>query len=405
MAEQQLVLIDRGSRWTRSTLLAAMVLTGLSMRTAAVTVGPVLEEVESGLHVTPAAAGVITTLPVICFAGIGTIAPRLARHIGEHLLVVTSMALMTIGLVLRAIASSLAPFIAASVLALCGGAITNVLMPSLVKRHYPDRIGTMTAVYTTALAVGATAGSALTVPISDLAGDTNGWRWGIGAWAVLSALAVLPWLMTLRGDDPDTSQAPHLPVWRLRSSQTAWMMTLFFAGQSMQAYIAFGWFASYLRDQGISETHAGILIAFYAALSIPTSAIMPMLAIRGQRPLVVALAACYLVGYVGLLTAPVGGSWAWMFFIGVGAGMFPLVLTMFGLRTRAPEATVALAAFTQGVGYVLAGTGPLLVGVLLGQPHNWNWLFVLLFTALGVATVAGLLAGRPRFIEDEVRLS
>jgi CP family cyanate transporter-like MFS transporter len=261
VAEQQLVLIDRGSRWTRSTLLAAMVLTGLSMRTAAVTVGPVLEEVESGLHVTPAAAGVITTLPVICFAGIGTIAPRLARHIGEHLLVVTSMALMTIGLVLRAIASSLAPFIAASVLALCGGAITNVLMPSLVKRHYPDRIGTMTAVYTTALAVGATAGSALTVPISDLAGDTNGWRWGLGAWAVLSALAVLPWLITLRGDDPDTSQAPHLPVWRLRSSQTAWMMTLFFAGQSMQAYIAFGWFASYLRDQGISETHAGILIA------------------------------------------------------------------------------------------------------------------------------------------------
>ena len=65
-------------------------------------------------------------------------------------------------------------------------------MPSLVKRHYPDRIGTMTAVYTTALAVGATAGSALTVPISDLAGDTNGWRWGLGAWAVLSALAVLP---------------------------------------------------------------------------------------------------------------------------------------------------------------------------------------------------------------------
>ena len=68
-----------------------------------------LEEVESGLHVTPAVAGVITTLPVVCFAGIGTTAPRLARHIGEHLLVVTSMALMTIGLVLRAIASSLAP--------------------------------------------------------------------------------------------------------------------------------------------------------------------------------------------------------------------------------------------------------------------------------------------------------
>jgi MFS transporter, CP family, cyanate transporter len=403
--EQRVLTAEPTSRLARWTLLAAMVLTGLSMRTAAITVGPVLDEVESGLHTTSAAAGVITTLPVICFAGIGTTAPRLARHIGEHLLVVVSMALMTVGLVLRAMAGSIGLFLGASVLALCGGAITNVLMPSLVKRHYPDRIGTMTAMYTTALAIGATAGSALTVPISDLAGGSTGWRWGLGVWAVLSALAILPWLITLRGDQPDTTSAPHLPVWRLIHSPTAWTMTLFFAGQSMQAYIAFGWFASYLRDHGISETHAGILIAFYAALSIPTSAIMPTLAVRGQRPLVLALAGCYLVGYLGLLIAPLDASWAWMLLIGVGAGMFPLALTMFGLRTRRPEATVALSAFAQGVGYVLAGTGPLLVGVLLGQPHNWTWLFVLLFTALAVATVAGLLAARPRFIEDEVPVS
>src|SRR4029077_9583025 len=101
------VLIDRDSRLARWTLLAAMCLTGLSMRTAAITVRPVLEEAESGLHVTPAVAGVITTLPVVCFAGIGTIAPRLARHFGEHLLVVTSIALMTSRLVLRAIPDSL----------------------------------------------------------------------------------------------------------------------------------------------------------------------------------------------------------------------------------------------------------------------------------------------------------
>jgi CP family cyanate transporter-like MFS transporter len=403
VAGQQFVLTD-AARVTRRpgwVLLAAMVLTGLSMRTAAITVGPVLEEVESGLHVTTAAAGVITTLPVICFAAIGVTAPRLARVVGEHLLVVTSMAVMTVGLVLRAFAGSLWPFLVASVLALCGGAVTNVIMPSLVKRHYPDRIGSMTAVYTTALAIGATAGSALTVPIGDLAGGTDGWRWGLGAWAVLSALSVLPWLFTLRGDRPDDTDQPHLPIRRLLRSPTAWFVTLFFAGQSMQAYVAFGWFATYLRDHGISETQAGVLIAFYAALSIPTSAVMPTLAVRGQRSLVLGLAGCYLVGYVGLLLAPVSGSWVWMLLIGTGAGMFPLVLTMFGLRTRTPEATIALAAFAQSIGYVLAGTGPLLVGVLLGRPHDWTGPFALLFVALAVGTTAGLLAARPRYVEDE----
>lgn len=377
-----------------------MVLTGLSMRTAAITVGPVLSEVEAGLGVTSAAAGVITTLPVLCFAAIGAVAPRLSRHLGEHLLVVASMAVMTAGLLLRAVAGSLWPFLLASVLALCGGAITNVLMPSLVKRHYPDRIGPMTALYTTALAVGATAGSAFTVPISDAGGS---WRWGLGAWAALSAVAVFPWLLTLRGDRPETAGRAHLPVWRLARSPTAWMLTLLFAGQSLQAYVAFGWFATFLRDHGISETRAGILVAFYAALSIPMSALMPTLAVRGQRRLVLGLCSCYLAGYIGLLVAPVGGAWVWMLLVGVAAGLFPLVLTMFGLRTRTPDVTVALAAFAQGVGYLLAGTGPLLVGVLLGRPHDWSRPFALLFVALGVTVVAGMFAARPRYVDDEVR--
>jgi MFS transporter, CP family, cyanate transporter len=402
VAGQQLVLSSRGRPTGRAgwALLAAMVLTGLSMRTAAITIGPVLSDVEAGLGVTSAAAGLITTLPTVCFAAIGAVAPRLARHVGEHLLVVISMAVMTAGLVLRAVAGSLWPFLLASVLALCGGAITNVLMPSLVKRHYPDRIGPMTALYTTALAVGATAGSALTVPISDAAG---GWRWGLGSWAVLSAVAVLPWLLMLRGDRPDAATSTHVAIWRLAGSPTAWALTVLFAGQSLQAYVAFGWFATFLRDHGVSETRSGILVAFYAALSIPTSALMPTLAVRGQRRLILGCCSCYLAGYVGLLVAPVGGAWVWMLLVGVGSGLFPLVLTMFSLRTRTADATVALAAFAQGVGYLLAGTGPLLVGVLLGRPHDWSAPFTMLFVVLGVTAVAGMFASRPRYVDDEVR--
>ena len=158
---------DRRHGWL---LVAALVLTGLSMRTAVTSVGAVLDDLQAGLHMSSGVSGVVTTLPVICFALIGAATPRLAHRFGAHLLLVLSLVAMTAGLLARAAVGSIWAFVLLSVLALSGGAIANVLMPTLVKRHFPDRIGRMTAVYTTALAVGTTAAAGLTVPFGSLGG-------------------------------------------------------------------------------------------------------------------------------------------------------------------------------------------------------------------------------------------
>ena len=381
--------------------MVAMILTGLTMRTAVTSVGAVLADLRAGLHVASGLAGVITTLPVICFGLIGTATPRLAHHVGEHLLLIVSLLLMTLGLVLRAVAGTVWLFLLLSVLALSGGAISNVLMPGLVKRHFPSRIGAMTATYTTAMAIGLTAAAGLSVPLGHLT-SPDGWRLGLGAWAVLSALAVLPWLPSLRGDRPEEGAPRALPASRLVRSPTSWALAFFFGAQSFQAYVAFGWFATFLRDHGASAGHAGLLVAFFSALSIPVSIVTPLLALRGQRLLVVVLTVSYLIAYIGMALAPLGGAWVWMLLAGIGSGMFPLALTMIGLRTRDAETTGALSAFSQGVGYLFAGTGPLLVGVLLGATNNWSAPFALLFVVLGVAAVAGWIAARDRYVDDEL---
>ena len=140
----------------------------------------------------------ITTLPVICFAGLGALTPRLARRFGAAPAARgVAGASATVGTGARAGRLRLA-VPAAQLLALSGGAVSNVLMPALVKAHFPDRIGAMTAVYTTALAVGTTAGAGLTVPIGDLGG---GWRVRPrrrGRCSVV--IAIVPWLPTLRRD-------------------------------------------------------------------------------------------------------------------------------------------------------------------------------------------------------------
>ena len=387
---------DRRHRWL---LVAALLLTGLSMRTAVTSVGAVLDDLQDGLHMSSGVSGVVTTLPVICFALIGAATPRLAHRYGGHLLLVISLVAMTAGLLARAAVGSIWAFVLLSVLALSGGAIANVLMPTLVKRHFPDRIGRMTAVYTTALAVGTTAAAGLTVPFGSIG---NGWRTGLGSWALFSAVAVLPWLPTLRHDRPEPGAQRGLSANALLRSPTAWALTVFFAFQSFQAYIAFGWFAKFMHAHGVTSGTAGAMVAVLSAMTIPVSMVVPSMAASRHRVLLIWLTVCYLVAYVGLAVAPVGGAWVWMVLVGIGSGQFPLALTMIGLRSRTSDTTAALSAFVQAIGYVVAGTGPLLFGVLNGLTHGWALPLSLLFIALAFAFAAGWRAAVPRFVDDEL---
>jgi CP family cyanate transporter-like MFS transporter len=372
------------------------------MRTAVTSVGAVLDALQAGLHTSSGVAGVITTLPVICFAVIGVLAPRLSFRFGAHQLLVVALVLMTAGLVGRALVSSVWAFILLSVLALSGGAVSNVLLPSLVKKHFPDEIGRMTAVYTTALAIGATAAAGLTVPIGDLG---NRWRLGLGSWALLSALAVLPWLPTLRADRPDPNAAARLSMRHMAHSRTAWVLAIFFAFQSFQAYITFGWFAKFMHAHGVTNATAGAMVAVLTALGIPVSIVAPNISAQRHRLAIHVLSGCLLIAYVGLAVAPIGGAWLWMVLAGIGGGMFPLALTMIGLRSRTPEMTGALSAFMQSIGYAIAGTGPLLFGVLYGTTHAWALPLMLLFIALGLSWTAALVASRPTFVDDELAAS
>jgi CP family cyanate transporter-like MFS transporter len=391
---------SRSQAWL---VVTALALTGLSMRTAVTSVGAELSDIQDALHASGAVAGVITTLPVICFAGLGAVTPRLTRRLGAHRLVVFALVASTLGLALRPVWSNAAAFALLSVLALAGGAMSNVVLPSLVKEHFPHRVGAMTALYTTALAVGTTAAAGLSVPIGDAAGS---WRVGLAAWAVLCGLAVLPWLPTLRGDHAAIGTTGHVvALASLVRSRTAWALTVFFATQSMQAYIAFGWFARFLDDHGVSHGTAGAMVAVLSAVGIPVSLVAPRVSVHRHRPVLVAFGSCSLASYVGLAVAPVGGAWAWMVLAGIGGGMFPIALVLLVLRTRTGATTAALSAFVQVIGYVVAGCGPLLFGALFGATDSWALPLTVLFVALGISMCAAWPATAHRYVDDELAAS
>ncbi|MDM4722021.1 MFS transporter [Micromonospora sp. WMMA1363] len=385
-------------------VLVGMLLVAVNLRAAVTSLGALLDEVRTGLGLSGAMAGLVTTLPTIAFAGLGALTPWLVRRVAPARVLVVAMLALAAGQVLRVVTGSALVFVLTSALALAGIAVANILLPMLVKQHFPGRTGLVTGAYTMALTVGTTVASASAVPVAHAFGS---WRVGLGIWAGLAAVAVLPWVPLALRAGAVTWRAARTATTttRVRPARTrlGWAMAVYFGTQSLSGYAIMGWLAQLFRDAGYRPETAGLLLAGVTALGVPIALLMPTLAgrMRTLRPLVLSLTAASTLAYLGLALAPHGGAMLWVALLAVGQGAFPLVLTTIGLRARTAEGTVALSAFAQSVGYVIAALGPLLVGVLYEATAGWTAPIGFLLAALTVQTGAGLVIARPRYVEDE----
>jgi CP family cyanate transporter-like MFS transporter len=281
-----------------------------------------------------------------------------------------------------------------------------VLLPGLVKRYFPGRTGLLVGAYSTALGLGGAAAAVGAQPIADAADAAGaaGWRWALGVWAVPALIAAVVWLRVPAA--PGASRTTHTAV-RMRAlvhSHTALALTGFLGIQALQAYVVIGWSAQYLRDAGLGAATAGLLLGLNSVVGLPISAVVPSLTVRPwlQRPLLLGFLTCYAAGWTGLWLIPTAAPWLWMGLLGVGMGSFSMVLTLIGLRARTPETTAALSTVTQGWGYVIAGIGPLLVGVLRGITGGYAGMFVLVLTGVAGLGVTGWISTRQRYVDDEV---
>ncbi|MEU4688170.1 MFS transporter [Actinoplanes sp. NPDC023714] len=385
-------------RQGRLFILIALLLAAVNLRLAVTSVGPVLTELRTGLGMSTTVAGLLTSVPVVCFAAIGLAAPRLARRFGAARVILGGIALLTAGLATRSFAPDSVTFLLLSAVALAGIALVNVLLPSVVKDHFPHQVGTVTGLYTVALNIGATAAAAATVPLTGAFGDD--WRLGLACWALAAVVALPPWLMIARdgAKTHDPGQKPSSV--RVTRHPVAWALAVYFGMQSTAAYVIIGWLPQIFRDAGISAEMAGLLFATTSFLGVPLGFALSSLAgrIRSQSAIAVALGLFGIAGWGGLLLSPSGAPWLWAILLGVANTAFPLVLTMIALRGSSPATVVKLSAFAQSVGYLIAIPGPFVVGALHDATDSWKAPLAVMVALTVPQMIAGALAGRNRQI-------
>lgn len=382
-------------------VLGALLLLAVNLRPTAAAPGPVLITLRADLGLSASVAGLLTSLPVVCFAVFGGAAPALANRWGPHRVVVGGLGALVVGQVVRLLATDSVTFLVASVLALAGMALCNVLLPSLVKLHFPQHLGLVTACYSTALTGGLMLAAMLTAP---LAQQLGGWRHAFWAWVLLAVAALGPWLALLaydRGHRPSLGAA-RISLGRVARTPLAWFMAVFFGFQSGGAYTVAGWLASVYAEAGYSQGVSGLYLGIATGVAVPLGFVLPAYIARRPSPyaVIIALSLCGVAGYGGLLLAPRAAPGLWATLIAFGTSHFPIFLAFMGLRAHTSEGTAALSAFAQSVGYLLAIPWPLLAGVLRGATGSFDATLVMLIAMLVPLTVMGLLAARPMFLED-----
>lgn len=379
-------------------LTVAVVLTALNLRPAITSVGPLLPEMRGALGASDTWAGILTTLPGLCFAAAGLAAPWLSRRIGLGRTVSAALLILVAGLLIRVCDGPLV-VLGGTLVATAGIALINVLIPVIIRGSFPAQVGLMTGIYTAALQGGGALGSAVTPVLDDALG---GWRSALGAWSALALLALAAWVVGARGFDRPGAAAPAATTKgrSLLRSKLAWTVTLFFGTQSFLAYVVMGWLPEVLIENGTSETRAGLLLGLISLIAVPISLIVSPLAARrdSQSGWIVGLGVLGMAGILGLLIAPAAAPLLWSVLVGLGMSVFSLALTVIALRARDAQDTASLSGMAQGFGYLLAGVGPFMFGLLHQVSGGWTVPWLMMLGVYLVQTLAGALAGRNRYV-------
>ncbi|WP_342569972.1 MFS transporter [Paenibacillus sp. FSL R5-0749] len=385
-------------------IILGIIVIAANLRTPLTSVGPLVGFIRDDVHISNTLAGLITTVPLLVFALLSPLVPKLGRRYGVERIILIALILLTVGIVIRSLSGAVNLFIGTAVLGFAI-AVCNVLLPSIIKRDFPNKIGSMTGVYSISMNLSGAIASGISVPLAITAGLK--WQGALAVWGILSFVSILCWLPQLRNQTDQTAKTSQqmasndVNVWR---SPLAWQVTIFMGIQSMVFYVLIAWLPEILKQQGIESNQSGWYLSIMQLAMLPFTFIVPVIAGRmsSQRLLVVITTILLLTGTLGLLYGSSNIILLWIIILGIGGGFaFSLAMMFFGLRTENAHQAAELSGMAQSIGYLLAALGPALIGYLHDATNSWNLPLFILLGASILLFLVGIGAANNRFVGSQ----
>lgn len=380
-------------------LMAAIAIIALNLRPSISGIGPLISEIRLDTGLSNTLLGMLTTLPVLAFGIFSVLTPLFTRRLGTEGTMAFALVILTAGILLRVIPDLFALYLGTLILGI-GIALGNVLLPGIVKKKFPKKFGLVTGIYSSMLGIGAAIAAGISVPLSENAG--LGWRWSLGAWAILSFIAFLAWFPQLSENIPAVARRNlRSSIKELGKSRIAWMVAIFVGLQSLTFYTIIAWLPEILQERGMNASTAGWMLAMVQGTGVIGTFVFPAWASNRQRQRlpVVILVLIEMVSLAGLMIPTLYLTPLLVSILGFSlGGSFGMALLFIGMRTRGTDSANELSGMAQSVGYTLAATGPALFGGIYDLSQNWLIPLIFLFLIAFAKLATGWRAGYNEFV-------
>ncbi|HLR14343.1 MAG TPA: MFS transporter [Bacillota bacterium] len=390
------------SRLYIAILIIGIIFVSFNLRPGITSVGPLMGMIRDDFGLVNWSVAFLTSLPLLAFAAMSPIVPSLGNRYSNERIMLFGLLLLIAGIGIRSISVVSLLFIGTACIGL-GIAICNVLLPGVIKEHFPAKVTLMTSIYSTTMGVFAAIASGLSIPIATKIGW--GWPFALLIWTIPAMLAVIIWmyLSKVTNANRDTGlqyvTKSDRRIWR---SPLAWQVALYMGLQSSLFYVTITWLPEMLFDFGVERSTAGWLLSYTQIIGMPASLTVPIIAgkLKSQAPLVIMLSTSVIIGYTGLLignSLPILVISTTLIGITLG-GSFALALTFLAIRARNAKHAAYLSGMAQSIGYLIAACGPIFIGFLYDVTHAWTFPLITLIGIAVLVLIFGLKAGQDRFV-------
>jgi CP family cyanate transporter-like MFS transporter len=363
----------------------AIVLTGLNLRPALAAIGPLLDLIRGDIGLSFRAAGLATTLPVVMM-GVFALGGGLVYRLGLRRGILIGLSAILLACAGRLFIAGTAGLLVSALAAGAGIGIVQVLMPGFIKRYFPAHVDRLMGLYVTSIMGGA----ALAAIAAPALAPALGWRGALALGGVPAAIAIVAWLASAPADPRASAAQAATPARRgVFGCRRAWTLALVFGIETGCYTLLLAWLAPYYLQLGWSAQDAGALLAGLTLCEVAAGLLVASLAPRwtDRRIPLVGFLLSGAAGFACLIAAPDALAWVAVILLGFGIGaLFPLTLILTLDHAQSPTRAGVLAAFVQGIGYMIAGLSPLLAGALRDRLGSfdaaWIVMLALLLSAL-----------------------
>lgn len=376
-------------------ILLGILFISFNLRAPITAVGSVVEMIQEEFHLSNAAAGFITTLPLVAFAIVSPFVATISAKIGQGKTMLFGLFFILVGEVCRSYTGAAGLFIGTAIIGV-GIAIGNVIIPAVIKTHFPEKVGFVTSIYTSGMCIFAAVGAGVSIPLAK--GLNLGWKNTLCVWFFLTLVTIVIWLPQAKEKATATkttgSKKTATSIW---GKSLAWWVTLFMGTQSLLFYSLVAWLPTIVVSKGLSETFAGNMALLFQLMAIPATLVIPTICdqLEHQRHVVFLVTiiyacgmTCFLFGNTPLLVTVA----VVLMSIGMG-GSISLSIAFISLRTPNPERASQLSGMSQSAGYLFAALGPILTGFIYDLRSSWTVPIVLFIALIFFLGFCGHFAG------------